>query len=510
LGEATLAHALGDLKRRYDPQWGGFGGAPKFPPSMTLELLLRLATRQHDEAARAMLEHTLVQMARGGLYDHLGGGFHRYSVDREWLVPHFEKMLYDNALLSRIYTLAHVVTGDALYRVVACETLDYVARELTGPHGGFYATQDADSEGEEGNFFVWTLAELEEILGPEARLFAAVFGVSAHGNFEGSNVLHLARAPKEVAESEGVPLEAVQTAVANGRAALFAARAKRVAPGRDEKIVAAWNGMMLKSFAEAARALDHADYRAIAERNADFLLGTLVRDGQLSRIHKDGETKIPGFLEDYANVIDGLLALYEATLTPRWIEAALALTETMLAEFWDANEQAFYDTGKSHEALFTRPRDLFDNAVPAGNSVAIDVLLRLARLTDDARWRGVAESALASIGEYLERYPTGMGRALCALDFHLMPGQEIVLAGAPDAPAMAALRRIVFAGYHPYAIVAGGDDEAMHALEKRLPLLRERAGAPKPLVYVCSGHACLPPIETPSDLRAALALQQKR
>jgi uncharacterized protein YyaL (SSP411 family) len=475
LAERTIEHAVRDLKRRYDPAWGGFGKAPKFPPSMNLELLLRWAHRTGDTEAGVIAEHTLQQMARGGMVDQLGGGFHRYSVDERWLVPHFEKMLYDNALLSHIYLLAHQATNNPFYQTVAVETLDYVAREMTSPEGGFYAAQDADSEGVEGKFFVWSLEEVLALLGEEdGRLFSAAFDVTEAGNFEGANILHLPRGLEEVAAECGVTRDRLIEAIVRGREVLFAAREKRIKPGRDEKVITSWNGLMLKSFAVAARLFEDDGYRAVAEKNARFLLTTLRQDGRLLRTYKDGQARIPGFLEDHANLADGLLALYEATLAPEWIEAALDLTATMIAEFWDPEAQVFFDAGTRHEALITRPRDMGDNATPSGNSVAVDVLLRLSHLTGDEAHHRIAVAALASVGDMMERFPTGMGRALCALDFHLAPVQEVVLVGDRTHEAMQALMRIPPERYRPYVVVAGGDPEAVSRLAGRLTALEGR------------------------------------
>ncbi|MFP5502114.1 MAG: thioredoxin domain-containing protein, partial [Candidatus Sericytochromatia bacterium] len=502
LVEATLDRARQDLAHRYDRTWGGFGGAPKFPPAMSLEFLLRLSHRLGDEEALEMAEHTLERMARGGLHDHLGGGFHRYSVDAQWLVPHFEKMLYDNALLSHVYMLAYQVTGNAFYEVVAEETLDWVMREMTSPEGAFYATLDADTEGHEGRFYVWTPDQIEAVLGKEdAELFMAAFDVTEEGNFEGTNVLHLPHDMPAVAAEGGYALDALIGAIERGRPALLAAREKRTRPGRDEKIIASWNGMMLKSFATAARVLDRADYMQVAERNADFLLATLYRGGTLHRTHKDGQTKVNGFLEDYANVIDGLLATYEASFQPRYLMAALELKTIMVTEFWDAQKACFYDAGVSHERLVARPRDLFDNATPAGNSVAADVLQRLALLTGDESLGRLATAALASAGDMLMRYPSGMGRLLSALDFHLANVREVVLVGDPKSEAMQAMKRELFEPYRPYVVVAGGAEEVIRHLADQVPLLANRTARDgQPAAYVCEHFACQAPVSDAAAL----------
>ncbi|HLL78835.1 MAG TPA: thioredoxin domain-containing protein, partial [Ktedonobacteraceae bacterium] len=367
----VLEEASRALAADFDPVHGGFGNAPKFPNTMSLEFLLR--THLHrvrgeigSKATRPELEiveTTLRSMANGGIYDQLGGGFHRYSTDVEWLVPHFEKMLYDNALLSRLYLHAYLVTGDAFYRRIAKETLDYVAREMTSPEGGFYSTQDADSEGEEGKFFTWTPAEIDAALSSKiATLFKSYYDVTERGNFEGKNILRVPREAREVAQSEGVTLERLQEALRQGRETLFQVREQRVHPGRDEKVLTSWNGLMLRSFAEAARYLDRADYLTIAERNAEFLLATVQRDGRVLRTYKDGRAHLNGYLEDYTYLADGLLSLYEADFQPRWFVEARRLMDAAITLFADEQNGGFFDTGSDHEVLVSRPKEVMDNA----------------------------------------------------------------------------------------------------------------------------------------------------
>src|SRR6266702_1391757 len=384
------------LAAEFDPVHGGFGGAPKFPNTMSLELLLRIHQhRQTGEidvrATRAELdivETSLQRMANGGIYDQLGGGFHRYSVDTEWLVPHFEKMLYDNALLSRVYLHAYLVTGNQFYRRIVEETLDYVVREMTSPEGGSYSTQDADSEGEEGKFFVWTPAEIEAVLPPEdARLFMSYYGVTEEGNFEGKNILHVEQDAETVADNAHVSLEVLQESLKRSRARLFQAREQRVEPGREEKILTSWNGLMLRSFSEAARHLDRSDYLAVAIKNAGFLLSSLCHDGRVLRTYKDGRGRLNGYLEDYTFLADGLLALYEASFDPRWFSEAHKLMDETIKLFADEQNGGFFDTGSDHEALVSRPKDVMDNAIPSGNSVATEVLLRLAAFSGEEEYR---------------------------------------------------------------------------------------------------------------------------
>ena len=406
--------------RNYDPNNGGFGGAPKFPPAMTLEFLLHTYYRTGEPQALEIVRHTCKKMAEGGIYDHLGGGFHRYSTDAKWLVPHFEKMLYDNALLSRLYLHYYQVSNDEKAREVAEGILDYVLREMTDQLGGFYSTQDADSEGVEGKFFVWSAEEIKELLGEQdADLFSAYYNVTEAGNFEDANILNVTQSFSEVAKSKNVTADELLEVLKNGRQKLFEAREKRVKPARDEKILTAWNGLMLASFAEAAAILNRSDYEDVAKRNARFVLTNLKRDGLLLRTYKGGEAKLNAYLEDYAFLIDGLITLYETTGEIEWFKEACALTDTMIAEFWDDEEGGFFFTGQSHEALIVRAKDFFDNATPSGNSVAAESLLRLGLLTSKSEYQRRAVTLLRLTADAARRYAPGFGRMLCAFDFHL-------------------------------------------------------------------------------------------
>jgi uncharacterized protein YyaL (SSP411 family) len=344
-GIELLDRAAGSLLSQLDRRFGGFGGAPKFPQAMNLEVLLRHHHRKGERSALDGVELTCRQMAQGGIYDQLGGGFSRYSVDAYWLVPHFEKMLYDNALLSRLYLETYQATGDAFYRRIAEETLDYVLRDMTSEEGGFYSAEDADSEGEEGKFYVWTPDELEDALDPdEASLAARYWDVTERGNFEGKNILHVVRPPEAVADEFGLSPEELWDRIVRIRAKLFAVREERVRPGRDEKILAAWNGLMLRSFALAARVTGREDYRKAAVKNATFIVEGLKEDGRIHRSYKDGRARFNGYLEDYAMVADGLVALYEATFETRWLVEADALMDAVSELFWDEEKRAFFDT----------------------------------------------------------------------------------------------------------------------------------------------------------------------
>jgi hypothetical protein len=505
LTTALLDDAANKLMRGFDPVHGGFGRAPKFPPAMTMSFLLRQHARKKDASLLAAVELTLDKMARGGMYDQLGGGFHRYSVDERWLVPHFEKMLYDNALLSRLYLDAWLITGNPLYQQIAEEILDYVRREMTDASGGFYSTQDADSEGEEGKFFVWTPDEITALLGEEdARLFCRYFDVTEGGNFEGHNILHVDDDLASIAKVTHVTPERLQQALMRGMEILFFEREKRIKPFRDEKMLTAWNGLMLRSFAEAAQVLDRADYLAVAMKHAEFVLSQLRQDGRLLRTHKDGVSKLNGYLEDYAYLADGLLSLYEASFDVRWFNEARALADTMIAQFWDAREGGFFFTSHDHESLISRTKDFYDNATPSGNSVAAAVLLRLHLFTGEARYRELAETIFALMHNMLQRAPSGFGHLLCALDLALASPLEIAIIGTPADKTKAEMLAKIRQRYLPNKVVAcAAPDET--AASAAIPLLAGRAAVEgKATAYVCRQFTCAAPVTTAEALEAQL------
>jgi uncharacterized protein len=502
----VLVRAYMGLGGEFDERDGGLGQAPKFPQPMTWEAVLRVGRRTADARGLEMLQLTLTRMARGGIYDQLGGGFHRYSVDGQWLVPHFEKMLYDNAQLASLYLHAWLATGDGLYRRVAEETLDYVRREMTHPAGGFYSAQDADSEGVEGKFFVWSPEEMRAVLDDPAlaRVALAYWGVDDGPNFEGRSILFVPRDPEEVAGTLGMTTDELATAIARARALLHAARETRVHPGLDDKVLASWNGLMLAAFAEGAAVLGRADYLAVAVRNAEFLTRQMVRDGRLLRSWKDGQARITGYLEDYAMVGVGLLALYEATFDRRWLDESRRLAEEALRLFWSADRNAFFDTGYDQEALVVRPRNLFDNAVPSGTSVAIDWLLRLAVILGEERYEATALAALRPMADLMQRYPSGFGRYLSALDFHLGPVAEVALVWPRGQErAVAPLLDTVFGRYQPNRVVVGATEG--DPAGAGLPLLAERpAVGGRPTAYVCQHYVCQLPVTEPDALARQL------
>ncbi len=508
-----LGTASRELASEFDPVHGGFGHAPKFPNTMSLEFLLR--THQHrlrgeigstaTKPELEIVEVSLQHMANGGIYDQLGGGFHRYSVDAEWLVPHFEKMLYDNALLSRLYLHAYLVTGNPFYERIVEETLGYIVREMVSPEGGFYSTQDADSEGEEGKFFTWTPAEIEAALPAEdARLLMLYYDVTQDGNFEGKNILHVEHDAETVADKAQVSLEALQASLKRSREMLFKLREERVKPGRDEKILTSWNGLMLRSFAEAARFLDRPDYLQVAANSAEFLLRELYRDGRLLRTYKEGRARLKGYLEDYAFLADGLLALYEASFNPRWFKEARRLMDEAIELFADEQHHGFFDTGSDHEALISRPKDIMDNATPAGNSVAADVLLRLAAFTGEEEYRRRADDYLRPMADVMVQHPQAFGHAIGALDFAISPSKEIAISGDPQQPGTRALLEVINTRYLPNSVLACASPEDSEAIQT-IPLLADRPMKEgKATAYVCQNFTCLAPVNTPEELEGLL------
>jgi uncharacterized protein YyaL (SSP411 family) len=501
LNAGALEAAYRTLERGYDPAYGGWGGAPKFPQPMTIEFLLRTHLRTGDPAALAMATTTLVRMAAGGIYDHLGGGFHRYSTDAVWLVPHFEKMLYDNAQLARVYTQAWQVTRNPLFRRVAEETLDYIRREMTDPAGGFCSSQDADSEGVEGKFFVWTLDEIRRALGDQADLFIEAYGATPQGNFEHTNILHLARDPATLAAERGLSTDDVERRLEASRRALFTRRAERVRPGLDDKVLVAWNGLAMAAFADAGRVFDRPDYRQIARADAGFILREMqTADGRLRRAWRAGGARQNAFLEDYANLVDGLLALYEATFEVQWFVEARRLADAMIERYRDP-AGGFFDTSDDHETLIVRPKELQDNATPSGNAMAAWVLLRLAALTGGGRYRDLAEEALRQVQPMAGAYPTAFARWLSALDFALSRPREIAIVGDPAEPDTRALLEVVSKPYRPNQVVAVGPGGE----RSPIPLLagRERRGG-RATAYVCENLTCRMPVTTPAELTAQL------
>jgi uncharacterized protein len=485
----ALDAAAGKIASTYDAVHGGFGGAPKFPPSMTLDFLMQVAHRTNHPTLRDIITTTLTKMARGGMYDQIGGGFHRYSVDAKWLVPHFEKMLYDNALLARLYVRAWQWTKEPFFAQIANEILGFVQREMTAPDGAFYATLDADSEGEEGKFYVWTRAEVMQLLGEEeGRVFCALYDITDRGNWEGHNIPNVPREPESVAADLGITLDRLGDIASRGKCKLYGVRSERVWPGRDEKMLSGWNGWMLAAFAEASLAFG-GKYEDTVRKNAGFLLARIDPNGRLIR-----HAKINGLLEDYSGAAWGLTLAYEATGERKYLDAAKTLADQILSRFADESNGGFFDTPVDHEQLITRPKDLFDNATPAGTSVTCDVLLRLALLLGNADYARAATDALEAVFPIADRYPSGFGFLLGVAEWRAGTPREIALTG--DA---AALRKVVGEMYLPHRVLVAGPQSS------DLPLMENRP-ADKTLAYVCIGYACEEPTADPERLKALLTV----
>jgi uncharacterized protein YyaL (SSP411 family) len=500
--EETLRGSFEALQESFDPEWGGFGGAPKFPQPMALEFLLRCHLRGY-EGALDIVRHTLDRMADGGIFDQVGGGFHRYSVDARWHVPHFEKMLYDNAQLARLYARAWLVTDDERYATIARRTLDYLMREMRHPGGGFFSSQDADSEGVEGKFSVWSWDEIAGLAGaPVARYFGAV----RQGNWEGTNVLWRPRPPEVVAEEAGIAVDELLALVEPALAALFEARERRPHPGTDDKVLAAWNGLAIAAFAEAGRIFGEPRYVEAAERAARFVLDRLRPEGgRLLRSWRDERAGGPGYVDDHALLAEACLTLYETTFDAAWFRAARALADDLIRLFRDEDAGGFFQTGSDAEPLVIRPKELFDNAVPAGNSVAAGVLQRIGLITGEASYERAAASALRLVHEYLRRAPTGFGEALCALDLSLSAPKEVAIVGDPESDGTARLIGAVRSRFRPNLVVAAsspGDADAAEAV----PLLRGRPAVDgAATAYVCERFVCRLPVTDPAGLEAQLA-----
>jgi uncharacterized protein YyaL (SSP411 family) len=477
----SLGEAVSSLRSQYDRAHGGFGGAPKFPPASALEFLLRRGEIE-------MTSHTLRAMASGGMYDQVGGGFARYSVDPYWLVPHFEKMLYDNALLARVYLHGWQVTGDPLFRRVCQETLDWALREMHGPEGGFFSALDADSEGVEGKFYVWAVGEMQDALAgaPDADEAIAWFGATDRGNFEGRNIP--VRGP-------GSPER-----LDDWRRQLYNVRAQRVWPGLDDKRLTSWNALMISALADAGAVLERSDYLDAAGACADFVLRDL-RDGEgrLLRTWKDGRAKLNAYLEDHAFLLEALLTLYEASFEPRWFVEARALADTMVARFADEANGGFFETSSDHERLVARRKDLEDHPIPSGNAAAAYGLLRLAALTGEHDYEARAVSVLRLLHELAAQHPQAFGHLLQALDFHLSPVKEVALVGEDVRP----LERVVRGAFRPHVVLAAsegaGGANGVPLLEGRLPV------DGRPAAYVCEHFACKAPVTSPEELERLLA-----
>lgn len=508
-----LDHASRALQRAFDSRQGGFGSAPKFPHSMDLQLLLRLYKRKPSDELLHMVTLTLDKMAAGGIYDHLAGGFARYSVDERWLVPHFEKMLYDNALLTSAYLDAHLVTREERFARVARETCNYILTYMTEAAGGFHSTEDADSEGEEGKFYVWTPGEIKKVLGDKAgERFCYVYDVSEQGNFEhGNSILNLPKTIEQCAALRGWNADELKAELAESRARLLNVRDQRVRPGKDDKILVSWNALMIDALARASRILQHPEYVLAAEKAAHFILQSMSRaDGRLLHTWRHGLAKLDAYLDDYAYLINALVTLYEATFNERWIDEAVRLTDVVLAHFHDRDRGGFFFTADDHEQLIARNKDLHDASVPSGNAMAATALLRLGRMTGEIRYLEAAERTLAMARSVMERMPTAVGQMLIALDLWRGPASELVLIGGRDETANADSIAILQQSFLPRSAIAYRPSKPADSAVLRSAALESRfagrtASDGQPTLYLCENFACQAPIHGVDPIKTAIS-----
>ena len=495
---ATLDRAAHGLARQFDGAHGGFGGAPKFPPSMSCEFLLTHWARSGSAGSLDIVRRTFRAMAHGGIHDQVGGGIHRYSVDERWLVPHFEKMLYDNALFIRLGVHLWQGTRDAEVCEVVERAVTWVEREMTSPDGGFWSSLDADSEGHEGRFYVWSAAELDALLGDDAAVVRAAWGVTPGGNFEGANILHLPNAPAAAAAKLGITVEALHDALARARGVLYPARARRVWPGRDDKVLASWNGLMLRALAEVARAFDDPRAAALARRNATFLRDTLLHEGRVRRSTREGKVQPVAFLEDQAAVALGFIELHALDGAREWLDHARTIAERTVRDFRDPDRGLFFDTPVDHEALITRPRDVMDNAMPAGQSLVSEVLLRLAVLDNRPEYEEMGSAVIDGLADAMGQYPNGFGHLLCAADLAVHGAAEVALMTRPGDAAHAPLVRALGESYIPALVLAplGDGGAGLTAITR---------GKAAGFAYACRRYACQAPTTDPAKLLGQLA-----
>ncbi len=498
-----LNAASQDMIASYDWSNGGWGQAPKFPQPMSIEFLLRRAVTDpaKKEEILKLVVHVLQAMSRGGMYDVVGGGFARYSVDNYWRVPHFEKMLYDNAQLALAYLHGYLVTGEERFRQVCEETLDFVLREMTHPEGGFYSSLDADSQGEEGKFYAWSQDEIQAALGPDFEFFKAAYGITPQGNWEGKIVLQRALDDASLMARFKLDSQAVHQKLAEAHRRLLEVRSKRIRPGTDDKILTMWNALMLSAFAEAGRALERPDYLQAAQKNARFLTDRLYVDNRLHRSWREGQARHNAYLEDHAAMVLALLDVYQSDFNNEWFELASRLAGEMTAHFADP-DGGFFDTRDDHEALLVRPKDVQDNATPSGNAMACEALLKLAAFGDEGRYRDMAEKALGQVVDFSTRYPTSFARWLSAADFALANVKQVAIVHQPGAKDLGEFLQVAQAGYRPHQVLAAAAlplPPSAPALLHDRPLKEART-----TVYVCEGFVCQYPVMTVPELKKLL------
>ena len=505
----VLKKGYAQLERTHDERWGGFGSAPKFPTPHHLTFLLRWFRRNGDPQARKMTERTLEAMRHGGIFDQLGLGFHRYSVDEKWLIPHFEKMLYDQALLAMAYTEAYLALGKEEYGKVTREIFTYILRDMTSPEGGFYSAEDADSEGHEGRFYVWRPGEVRSHLGKEeGDLFCRFYGVSPEGNFEeGTSVLHIPRPVEHFAAGEKMGPGELEKTLERGREKLFHVREKRIHPLKDDKVLTSWNGLMIAALAKGYQALGDPLFSDAACRAADFILGQMrTPQGRLYRRWREGEVAISGFLEDYAFLVWGLIELYEATFRVRYLEEAFHLNRLMIELFGDKERGGFYFSGKDNEALITRQKELYDGATPSGNSVAALNMLRLARMTGKIDLEKEVEGLLRGFSSTVAEAPMAFTQFLNFLDFYLGPSQEIVLVGKPDWETTRSMTAAIQRKFLPNKVLLfRAEDDTGEKLADLCPFVEGmKSRDRKATAYLCEGFSCKTPLTDLAALQGAL------
>ncbi len=514
VGQSVVNRTADTMASYFDKSTGGMsgGGTNKFPPSMAMDLMLRVYRRTNKDSLFEAVKVTLDHMARGGIYDHVGGGICRYSTDVDWLVPHFEKMLYDQGLVSAIYLDAYQATKDPLYAYIAADIFDYVIDDLRSPEGAFYSSRDADSEGLEGKFYIWTVPQVVEVLGKEdAKLFCAYYDVTEKGNwFEhrghaplgSKNILHLIKTPEQFSKLHNISVDDLNRKLKSWREKMRLVRSKRVPPPLDDKILTGWNGLMIASMAKGARVLDEPKYAKAAAASADFILTHMRKDGRLLRTYRGGQARLTAYLSDYAFLIEGLLNLYEATFDQRWLDEAVKLTDISIDYYYDESKGGFFFTAKDAEKLLARSKNARDGAIPSGNSVHALNLLRLAVLFDRKDYREKAESIFQAMGSAIARSPSAYERLLCAADFYHDRIKEIVIIGDPASTETKAMLRVVYDAYLPNKVVVGAADAVPNTT---LPLLQSKVRKQgKTTVYVCEQYNCKLPVTTPEALKKQL------
>ena len=504
--DQLIQEAVDTFSDRFDEDFGGFGAGMKFPEPMHYTLLLRNWERSGE--GLNIIDKSLTSMAEGGLFDQLGGGFHRYSTDRKWLVPHFEKMLYDNGLLAKLFLDMFQATKQDIYRTTAKETFAWLLREMSSDEGAFYASQDADSEGKEGTWYTWELKEILNLLGPKhAKVFSRAYGLTPRGHIDGRNVLHIVEQVEKVAEAENIPIFEADHILRKGKETLFAAREQRPKPARDEKIVTAWNGLVITALAHGYSVLGETSYLESASHCAEFIWSKQWKSGILLRIYKDGQSKINGCLDDYAYFLEGLISIYEAGLDSRWIVRAKELADAMITEFWDEREGGFFLAGRSGEALVCELKNPADEALPSANAIAAQALLRLGRLTGEESYCLKTEATLQAFQTMMEKSPVGFTGLLSAASALSLPPVEVVFAGPRDHASFDEMLKVLYADYRPNKVVVW--NEKGTTCELLQPAKGKVAGKLKPSVYLCQNTTCHAPVESGKALNKLLERPQE-